>query len=125
MIQPMQYFQIENVPMFRGAYMILSVEHSITANHMKTSFEGVRIAKVPVPFVSTPFTSADHRPETAQDITQSVPVNTPSPNIVTDSNFTIPEGGLDYPAPSVKKSMENLFGANQGVLKLDNTTNNN
>jgi len=51
MIQPTQYFVLENVPMFRGAYLILQVQHGITANHMKTSFSGVRIRKVPQPFV--------------------------------------------------------------------------
>ncbi len=51
MIQPTQYFILENVPMFLGAYLILQVQHNIIANHMKTSFEGVRIRKVPQPFV--------------------------------------------------------------------------
>lgn len=51
MIQPTQYFVLENVPMFRGAYLILQVQHGITANHMKTAFTGVRIRKVPQPFV--------------------------------------------------------------------------
>lgn len=51
MIQPTQYFMLENVPMFRGAYLILQVQHHITANHMKTAFSGVRIRKVPQPFI--------------------------------------------------------------------------
>lgn len=51
MIQPTMYFVLENVPMFRGAYLILRVMHNISANFMKTSFEGVRIRKVPQPFV--------------------------------------------------------------------------
>lgn len=51
MIQPTQYFILENVPMFSGAYLILQVQHNISNNFMKTSFEGVRIRKVPQPFV--------------------------------------------------------------------------
>lgn len=51
MIQPTQYFLLENVPMFKGAYLILQVQHNIVPNFMKTSFEGVRIRKVPQPFV--------------------------------------------------------------------------
>jgi hypothetical protein len=51
MIQPTQYFMLQNVPMFRGAYMILHVQHNISANHMKTKFDGVRIKRVPQPFV--------------------------------------------------------------------------
>lgn len=52
MIQPTQYFILENVPMFLGAYLILQVQHNITANHMKTSFNGVRIRRFPQPFVT-------------------------------------------------------------------------
>ena len=42
-IQPMMYFQLNNIPMFHGAYMITRVKHSIKANHMSTNFTGVRI----------------------------------------------------------------------------------
>lgn len=53
MIQPTQYFILENVPMFNGAYLILSVEHLLTPNHMKTSFEGTRIRTNPNPLVTS------------------------------------------------------------------------
>lgn len=46
MIQPMMYFQLNNVPMFHGAYMITHVKHNIKPNHMSTSFSGVRIRNV-------------------------------------------------------------------------------
>ena len=45
-IQPMMYFQLNNIPMFRGAYLIHKTTHSITANNMKTTFKGSRIKKV-------------------------------------------------------------------------------
>lgn len=45
MIQPMMYFQLNNIPMFHGAYMITRVKHSIRPNHMSTHFSGVRIRK--------------------------------------------------------------------------------
>lgn len=51
MIQPTQYFQLENVPMFNGAYMILGVEHNIANNRMTTSFTGTKILKYPIPRV--------------------------------------------------------------------------
>lgn len=44
-IMPMMYFQLNNIPMFRGTYMIISVEHSIKPGLMKTKFVGVRINK--------------------------------------------------------------------------------
>lgn len=54
MIQPTQYFQLENVPMFNGAYVILDVEHSITPNSMMTTFSGTKILKYPIPRVTNP-----------------------------------------------------------------------
>lgn len=45
-IQPTQYFQLRYLPMFKGPYLIINVEHSITPNNIETSFEGVR---VPIP----------------------------------------------------------------------------
>ena len=43
MIQPMMYFQLNNIPMFHGAYLITKVKHSIKPNHMTTVFNGTRI----------------------------------------------------------------------------------
>ena len=51
MIQPTQYFQVENVPLYSGAYIILGVEHSVEPNKMTTSFYGTKILKYPVPRV--------------------------------------------------------------------------
>jgi hypothetical protein len=45
MIQPMMYFQLDNIPLFHGAYMITRVKHSIKPNHMSTNFTGVKIRK--------------------------------------------------------------------------------
>lgn len=50
-IQPLMYFQLNNVPMFHGAYTIINVSHSIQPNHMTTRFTGVRVGRVKTPFV--------------------------------------------------------------------------
>jgi len=42
-IQPFMYFQLDNIPMFTGAYTIINTRHSIKPNHMSTSFKGVRV----------------------------------------------------------------------------------
>lgn len=49
MIQPMMYFQLDNIPMFHGAYMITKVRHALKPNSMSTHFTGVRIRKVETP----------------------------------------------------------------------------
>jgi hypothetical protein len=51
MIQPMMYFQLNNIPMFHGAYMITRVKHSIKPNTMSTNFNGVRIRYVKTPLI--------------------------------------------------------------------------
>lgn len=60
MIQPTQYFQIDNVPMYNGAYIILTVEHSIEQNFMRTSFSGTKLLRYPVPRVLEPFSIIDY-----------------------------------------------------------------
>jgi hypothetical protein len=51
-IQPLMYFQLNNIPLFRGAYQIIQVEHDITPGNMTTKFKGVRINKTNIPMVS-------------------------------------------------------------------------
>lgn len=57
MIQPTQLFDLQNVPMFNGVYMILKVNHTIdgATNSMVTEFEGVRLPKEPREFITNPF----------------------------------------------------------------------
>lgn len=71
MIQPTQYFQLENVPLYSGAYMIIDVSHNITPNHMTTTFKGVKILKYPNPFVSDFATSIGIESGTAEDVSGS------------------------------------------------------
>lgn len=52
-IQPLMYFQLNNIPMFRGAYQIIQVEHDIIPGNMTTTFKGVRINKTKIPMMSS------------------------------------------------------------------------
>jgi len=45
MIQPTMYFNLTNVPMFYGPYLITNVSHSISSRGFNTNFEGTRIPK--------------------------------------------------------------------------------
>lgn len=51
MIQPMMYFQLNNIPMFRGAYLIYKVTHSIKPNSMITTIKGNRVKKSKTPLI--------------------------------------------------------------------------
>ena len=48
-IMPLMYFQLNNIPFWRGAYMIQKVSHNIVAGNMTTNFEGVRVNRYALP----------------------------------------------------------------------------
>ena len=51
-IMPLTYFQLNNIPLFRGTYLIIKIEHHIKAGDMTTVFTGVRMSKYDMPLVS-------------------------------------------------------------------------
>ena len=55
-IQPLMYFQLMNIPMYRGTYMIISVTHSMTQGDMTTTIRATKMSKYATPFVSNWFT---------------------------------------------------------------------
>lgn len=44
-IMPLMYFQLNNIPMFKGTYIIYNVSHSITPGNMTTTFTGQRLSR--------------------------------------------------------------------------------
>lgn len=58
-IQPLMYFVLLNIPMFRGSYMIFKVHHSIQPGNMTTTFSGCRMANVSNKIVEDIFTDSD------------------------------------------------------------------
>ena len=44
-ITPMMYIQLLNIPLFRGAYMITSVQHEMKPGYMTTKFKAVKMSK--------------------------------------------------------------------------------
>jgi N-acetyl-anhydromuramyl-L-alanine amidase AmpD len=56
-IQPYMYFELANVPMFHGAYLITEVNHSVAPHNVKTKFKGVRVPRTTVPLVTDSFST--------------------------------------------------------------------
>lgn len=54
-IQPLMYFQLLNVPLFRGTYMIIKVSHQIQSGNMTTKFTGVKLSRYAMPFTTNWF----------------------------------------------------------------------
>ena len=55
-IMPLMYFQLLNVPMFRGAYMIINVSHTMRQGEMITSVRGMRMSRNALPLTKAWFT---------------------------------------------------------------------
>ncbi len=53
-ITPLMIFQLNNIPLFKGAYLIYDVQHHITPSDFTTSFKGVRMSKYKIP-ISTKY----------------------------------------------------------------------
>jgi hypothetical protein len=59
-IQPTQYFDLNNIPVFSGVYMITEVSHSISADAiMQTDFKGVRVGRYVMPIMRDFATSVE------------------------------------------------------------------
>lgn len=52
-ICPLMYFQLLNIPMWRGAYMIFNVQHTITPGNMVTRFKGMKMSNKPIPWAKS------------------------------------------------------------------------
>lgn len=55
-IMPMMYFQLLNIPLFRGAYMIISVSHNMRQGEMTTHVKGMRMSRNALPLTKAWFT---------------------------------------------------------------------
>lgn len=58
-IMPLMYFQLNNVPFWRGAYMVIKVQHRISQGDMVTHVTGVRINKYMLPWIEGELALAD------------------------------------------------------------------
>lgn len=58
-VQPLMYFVLTNIPLFKGSYLIFKVTHKITPGNMITEFKGTRMANVSNKLVEEIFTDED------------------------------------------------------------------
>ena len=58
-VQPLMYFVLLNIPMFRGSYLIEKVSHHLEPGNMTTTFVGVRMANVSTRTLKNPLYVTD------------------------------------------------------------------
>ena len=51
-IQPLMYFQLLNIPMWRGTYMIYKVSHTMQPGSMTTKFVGMKMSRTQAPYAT-------------------------------------------------------------------------
>ena len=108
-ITPLMYFQLNNIAMWKGAYMITNVQHNITARGMETVFTGVRQSRYSVPFTD------DDMLMPASDAAEQTPQSqdTPTTMQTPEEDLNISKGGLD---------LINVDNVNSIVFVLDRTS---
>ena len=110
-IQPLMYFDLQNVPFFNGAYLITSVSHNISPNHMTTNFEGLRQSK----FIAPPNTEITADLDIDLNEISDVP-KIEFTNLQTVSGFGVREGIT----PDDLFDFETNFGGATGLSNFRN-----
>jgi len=107
MIQPTMYFNLQHVPMFRGPYMVQSVEHVIDSGNFKTFFTGVRMPVYSLPLITKQIVSINQN--LLSELTQAIfrlketaTTNAqPNVNIITIGNSVQPNGKFTSQPPII------------------------
>lgn len=120
-IQPLMYFQLTNVPMFKGAYLIQKVTHHIEPGNMETTFVGTRMAKVTTPIVEDPLVINDNNQVSPQmeeiiegskaEVTNNCKYKFFNPKINGD-NIGMPQTELDMTLDAYEQYVGHKFDTN-------------
>ena len=120
-VQPLMYFVLLNVPLFRGSYLIMKVKHSITPGNFTTTFTGCRMANVSTPLIedifsddfdeSSSFESYESQREKRADVDNDCPYKIYPLFNEYDGNYTFP---ADSSTVSFCKTMVAAFMNHKG-----------
>jgi hypothetical protein len=113
MIQPTMFFYLKNVPIFRGSYWIMEVNHNIKPSGIETTFKGSRIPMHSLPDPNDSFLSSyralfdkltiDAKVRIANDNKKlENPTNTETVLQGTDGKTTIIDKGTNNPVSGEK-----------------------
>ena len=113
-ITPLMYFQLNNIPMWKGAYLITNVHHEITTRGMETVFTGVRQARPSTPFkddsMEVPANSAAKQTAQSQDETHPAP----------EQDDTLNESPRELDKIDVTKAKNIIFILDRTSLRMSN-----
>lgn len=91
-VQPLMYFMLNNVPMFKGAYLIQEVSHRIEPGNFQTTFTGVRMANVQTRLNKSPLLLANNNAEIGSEFSAANRVA----DVDNDCEYKVYPVGVDY-----------------------------
>jgi hypothetical protein len=127
MIQPTMYFNLRYVPMFRGPYMIQSVEHSIDAGQFKTFFTGIRMPLYSLPLIEQQIMTLNTSllAELVQEVRRlketAITTIQPAVNVITIGNSVQLNG--KFTASDAVECLKDIQSANVRYRKYDGVEN--
>lgn len=123
-IQPLMYFQLNNIPMFKGIYQIIQVEHNVTPGDMSTTFKGVRINRTKMPMIKGGIATVSlsdiikNRSERAKALgRRAEAINFNNDAVVLDGGASLSHGGL--PVDVSYNVMREQFGNYVNFASVD------
>ncbi len=120
-ITPLMYFQLNNVPLWKGAYMIKKVSHDITAGNISTTFEGVRINRYAIPLTDDTVILLKDTGSKVNDPSVGYPVGGDN-NPTTGNNGMVPKVGHNVDIIG-DNNVELTFGDTKPKFNESNITN--
>ena len=127
-IQPLMYFQLMNVPMWRGTYMIFNVTHTMTPGNMVTKVRAMKLSNRAIPYSNAWFTKNLAYKDDVSDGSANgceIENNTTGDNGGTMNTNSSGDTSYDYSkyAHLVKKKKHvNMEAVLKGVTTLDSGT---
>jgi predicted chitinase len=116
-IQPLMYFDLQNVPFFNGAYLITNVTHQISPNNMSTSFNGLRQSKFITPPIEDITTSLDVNLDESFDVPTIEFVNLSPTDIIYSIGVNDPTGDFDFNTNFTVTNFNNIGVTNTDITQ--------
>ena len=124
-IQPLMYFQLNNIPMFSGTYLIQKVTHNLAQGDMTTSFIGTRLSSKSTPFAENGLVSSRNN-QTSLPSYNAVDYNAKRASIDNDCNYKfflpiVGKDGIGMPQDELKMTLSD-YSKKYGQWKISGIT---
>ena len=124
-IQPLMYFQLNNIPMFSGTYLIQKVTHNLAQGDMTTSFIGTRLSSKSTPFAENGLVSSRNN-QTSLPSYGTADSNAKKASIDNDCNYKfflpiVEMDGIGMPQDELKMTLSD-YSKKYGQWKITGIT---